>query len=125
MGEGELFVEWDAPADAVNVNRLRLYVSFDGGPFLTNQEISLEDVDTERSNGSRWGVTVTSLPASVPLRIAVTTFNAIGMESDSNPVSAHYAGTGEACGSGVIPTTTTTATTTTVGIPTSCTVGCE
>lgn len=120
VGEGELFVEWDAPADSININRLRVYVSFDGGPFLTNQDISLEGVDTERSSGSRWGVTVTSLPANVPLRIAVTTFNAIGAESESNPVSAHYTDAGEACGSGVIPTTTTTA-----SIPTNCTVGCE
>ena len=114
--EGELLIEWDAPEDDINVNRVRLYVSVDGGPFTTNRNISLEDIDTTRAGGTRWAAKVTSLPADKPLRIAVTTFNAIGKESAWNPIDAHYIGAGEACGSGVISTTT---------VPTTCTAGCE
>ena len=119
--EGELLIEWDAPSSTVNVNRVRLYVSVDGQPFRNNRTIPLTDVDTTRDNGNRWAATVSSVPDNVPLRIAVTTFNLIEKESGWYPISAHYTGPGEPCGSGIIPTATTSTTTTI--IPTTGTAG--
>ena len=119
---GELLVEWDAPEDTTNISKVRLYVSVDGGPFITNSTIPLSQVDTTRPNNKRWAAPVSGLPTGEPLRLAVTTFNALRQESGWNPLKAHYIGPGEACGSGVstisATTTTLSATTTTLSATT-------
>ncbi|MDE0267842.1 MAG: hypothetical protein OXI96_02220 [Acidimicrobiaceae bacterium] len=111
--EGELLIEWDAPLETTNVNKVRLYVSVDGGAFKTNRTIPVSEVDTTRADNTRWAAAIKSLPVNVPIRVSVTAFNAIGKESPWHVIHAHYVGVGEDCGSGVIPTTTTTTTTTT------------
>ena len=120
VAAGELLLEWDAPEDTTNINEVRLYVSNDGGPFIANSTIPLSQVDTTRADGTRWAAPVREVPADKPLRIAVTTFNALGNESGWHPMHAHYVGPGEACGSGVPtpPVTTTTL------LSTVCTAGC-
>ena len=111
---GELRVEWDAPSDPSIVTNVRLYVSVDGGPFITNQNLGVGQVDT---TGSRWMSAVRGLDEGDAIRIAVTSFNALGQESGWYPVSATYNGPDQPCGSGDSSTTTLP--------PATCTAGCD
>lgn len=110
-GVGELQVEWAAPTDPSSVTHVRLYVSVDRGPFITNQHLDVSQVDTNRGGG-RWGAPVKGLEAGVPLRIAVTNFNANNQESGWYIIDAVYSGPGQPCGGAVLP-------------PPTCTAGCE
>ncbi len=118
--EGEVTLEWDAPADPSNVAAVRLYVSEDGGPFITNRNLDLSNVDQTRSGGSRWGATVLDVPANLPIRLAATTFNALGQESGWYVITGMYRGPGQPCTADATVVTTTT----TPPDPT-CTAGCE
>lgn len=116
-GEGRLLLEWDAPASDADVAKIRVYVSEDGGPFITNGEFAVDDIDTARDGGTRWAAPARSVPANVPLRLAVTSFNQLGQESGWWPVAGSYTGAGQPC-SAAEPTATTLP-------PTTCTAGCD
>lgn len=113
--EGELLVEWDAPPDPDIISRVRVYVSDDGGPFITNRNLAVEQIDTSRSDGNRWAAAAVGLETGVPIRIAVTMFNNVDKESGWYFVEASYTGPGEACDGSGTPTLP----------PTTCTAGCE
>ncbi len=113
--ENELLVEFDALPNPSDIAHIRVYVSVDGGPMITNGEYTVDQVDTTRSGGSRWAARARGLPANVPLRLAATSFNQLGQESGWYIVEGLYAGPGAPCGDSadvVLP-------------PTTCTAGCD
>ena len=112
--EGELLVEWDAVSNPANISKYRLYVSEDGGGFITNGHFRIDEVDTTRASGTRWAAPVRRLPANVPLRFRVTVFNLLEQESFAHFVHGVYSGPGQPCGTDapVIP-------------PATCTAGCD
>jgi hypothetical protein len=109
--ENELLVEFDALPNPSDIAHIRVYVSVDGGPMITNGEYTVDQVDTTRSGGSRWAARARGLPANVPLRLAATSFNQLGQESGWYIVEGLYAGPGAPCGEPLSPPT--------------CTAGCD
>ncbi len=107
--DGELLVEWDALSTS-EVSKIRVYVSESGGPFITNGEYTIDQVETTRSGGARWAAPARRLPANVPLRLTATSFNLLGQESGWYIINGVYTGPGQPCGD--FPATT-------------CTAGCE
>ena len=112
--DGELLVEWDAVPDPSEISKIRVYVSEDGGPFITNGEFTMAQVDTTRSGGTRWAAPARRLPANVPLRLTATSFNLLGEESGWYITNGTYTGAGQPCSPDgpVLP-------------PTTCTAGCD
>ena len=111
---GELFVEWNALPNPSEISKIRVYVSEDGGAFITNGEFTMGQVDTNREGGNRWAAPARRLPVNVPLRLTATSFNLIGQESGWYITNGLYTGPGQPCGTDapVIP-------------PTVCTAGCD
>ncbi len=109
--ENELLVEFDALPNPSDIAKIRVYVSVDGGPMITNGEYTVDQVDTTRSGGARWAARARGLPANTPLRLAATSFNQLGQESGWYIVEGHYGGPGAPCGAPLPPTT--------------CTAGCD
>ena len=97
--ENELLVEFDALPSPSDIAKIRVYVSVDGGPMITNGEYTIDQVDTTRSGGDRWAARARRLPANVPLRLAATSFNQLGQESGWYIVEGLYTGPGAPCGS--------------------------
>ena len=112
--DGELLVEWDALSNPSDISKIRVYVSEDGGPFITNGEFTMGQVDTTRSGGTRWAAPARRLTANVPLRLTATSFNLLGDESGWYITNGSYTGAGQPCGTDgpVLP-------------PTTCTAGCD
>ena len=113
--DGELFVEFDALPNPSDISKIRVYVSVDGGPMITNGEFDVGQVDTARDGGSRWAARARNLPANVPLRLTATSFNQLGQESGWYIVEGLYTAAGAPCGAAadvVLP-------------PTTCTAGCD
>ena len=113
--DGELFVEFDALPNPSDISKIRVYVSVDGGPMITNGEFDVGQVDTARDGGSRWAARARNLPANVPLRLTATSFNQLGQESGWHIVEGLYTAAGAPCGVAadvVLP-------------PTTCTAGCD
>ena len=113
--DGELLVEFDALTNPSDISKIRVYVSVDGGPMITNGEFDVGQVDTARNGGSRWAARARDLPANVPLRLAATSFNQLGQESGWYIVEGLYTAAGAPCGAAadvVLP-------------PTTCTAGCD
>ena len=108
--ENELLVEFDALPNPSDIAHIRVYVSVDGGPMITNGEYTVDQVDTTRSGGARWAARARRLPANVPLRLAATSFNQLGQESGWYIVEGVYTGPGAPCGD--LP-------------PPTCTAGCD
>ena len=111
--ENELLVEFDALPNPSDISKIRVYVSVDGGPMITNGEYTVDEVDTTRADGTRWAARARRLPASVPLRLTATSFNQLGQESGWYIVEGLYAGPGAPCG---VPQALP---------PTTCTAGCD
>ena len=105
--ENELLVEFDALPNPSDIAHIRVYVSVDGGPMITNGEYTVDQVDTTRSGGDRWAARARGLPANVPLRLAATSFNHLGQESGWYIVEGHYTGPGAPCGEPLPPPTAT------------------
>ena len=105
--ENELLVEFDALPNPSDIAHIRVYVSVDGGPMITNGEYTVDQVDTTRSGGDRWAARARGLPANVPLRLAATSFNHLGQESGWYIVEGHYTGPGASCGEALPPPTAT------------------
>ena len=113
--ENELLVEFDALPDPSNISKIRVYVSVDGGPMITNGEFDVGQIDTARSGGDRWAARARRLPADVALRLTATSFNLLGQESGWHIVGGLYTGAGAPCGTPddvVLP-------------PATCTAGCD
>ena len=112
--DGELLVEFDALPNPSDISKIRVYVSVDGGPMISNGEFDVGQVDTTRDGGSRWAARARNLPANVPLRLAATSFNQLGQESGWYIVEGLYTAAGAPCGAAdvVLP-------------PTTCTAGCD
>ena len=110
--ENELLVEFDPLPDPSNISKIRVYVSVDDGPMITNGEYDVGQIDT---SGNRWAARARRLPANVPLRLTATSFNLLGQESGWYIVEGLYTGAGAPCGSPddvVLP-------------PATCTAGCD
>ncbi len=105
--ENELLVEFDALPNPSDIAHIRVYVSVDGGPMITNGEYTVDQVDTTRSGGDRWAARARRLPANVPLRLAATSFNHLGQESGWYIVAGVYTGPGAPCGEALPPPTGT------------------
>ena len=113
--DGELLVEFDALTNPSDISKIRVYVSVDGGPMITNGEFDVGQVDTARNGGSRWAARARNLPADVPLRLTATSFNQLGQESGWYIVEGLYTAAGAPCVAAadvVLP-------------PTTCTAGCD
>lgn len=105
--ENELLVAFDALPNPADISKVRVYVSVDGGPMITNGEYTLGEID---SSGDRWGAPARRLPANTPLRLAATSFNQLGQESGWYIVEGMYTGAGAPCGEGeALPPPTGTA----------------
>ena len=115
--ENELMVEFDAFDNPSDIATIRVYVSVDGGPMITNGEFEVGQIDTARSNGTRWAAPARSLPAGVPLRLTATSFNQLGQESGWYIVEGSYTGPGASCGSAGEPAP--------VLPPPTCSAGCD
>ena len=102
--ENELLVAFDALANPADISKIRVYVSVDGGPMITNGEYTIGEID---SSGDRWAAPARRLPANVPLRLAATSFNQLGQESGWYIVEGHYTGPGAPCGEALPPPTGT------------------
>lgn len=102
--ENELLVAFDALSNPADISKIRVYVSVDGGPMITNGEYTLGQID---SSGDRWAAPARRLPANVPLRLAATSFNQLGQESGWYIVEGHYTGPGAPCGEPLPPPTAT------------------
>ena len=110
--ENELRVSFDALPNPTDISKIRVYVSVDGGPMITNGEYTIGQID---SSGDRWSAPARRLSANVPLRLAATSFNQLGQESGWYIVEGLYTGPGAPCGDPadvVLP-------------PTTCTAGCD
>ena len=114
--EGEILVEFDALSNPDALSSVRAYLGADDGPMINQGFRPISEVDTAREGGTRWAVAVRSVPAGVPLRLAVGSFNLLNQESGWWPIEAYYNGPGNPCGDGspdpVLP-------------PTTCTAGCD
>ena len=113
--DSELLVEFDALPNPDDISKIRVYVSVDGGPMITNGEFDVGQVDTARDGGSRWAARARNLPANVPLRLTATSFNQLGQESGWYIVEGLYTAAGAPCGAAadvMLP-------------PTTCTAGCD
>ena len=97
--DNELLVEFDALPNPSDIAHIRVYVSVDGGPMITNGEYTIDQVDTTRSGGDRWAARARRVPANVPLRLTATSFNHLGQESGWYIVEGLYTGPGAPCGS--------------------------
>lgn len=106
--ERELLIEFDALPDPAAISKIRVYVSVDGGPFITNGEFGIDQIGTDTD---RWAVPARRLPANVPLRLSATSFNLLGQESGWYPRQGIYTGVGEPCGQPLPPP--------------ACTAGCD
>ena len=102
--QNELLVAFDALPNPADISKIRVYVSVDGGPMITNGEYTLGEID---SSGDRWAAPARRLPANVPLRLAATSFNQLGQESGWYIVEGHYTGPGAPCGDALPPPTGT------------------
>ena len=102
--ENELLVAFDALPNPADISKIRVYVSVDGGPMITNGEYTIGQID---SSGDRWSAPARRLPANVPLRLAATSFNQLGQESGWYIVEGHYTGPGAPCGEPLPPPTAT------------------
>ena len=114
-GDNELLVEFDALPNPAEISKVRTYLQVDGEPILTNSEYTVGQVDTTRSNGTRWAATVRRVPANVPVKLYATSFNQLGQESGWFSVDGLYTAAGAPCGTAadiVLP-------------PTTCTAGCD
>ena len=114
-GDNELLVEFDAPANPAEISKIRTYLQIDGEPILTNGEFTVGQVDTTRSNGTRWAAAVRRVPANVPVKLYATSFNQLGQESGWYSVDGLYTAAGAPCGSAADI----------VRPPTTCTAGCD
>ena len=112
---GELTVEFDALPNPTDISKIRVYVSVDGGPMITNGEFSVDEIDTNRSGSTRWAARARDVPVNTPLRVTATSFNLLGQESGWYVVPAYYTGPGQPCASGAD----------TVPPATTCTAGCD
>ena len=113
--DNELLVEFDALPNPAEISKIRTYLQVDGEPILTNSEFTVGQVDTTRSNGTRWAAAVRRVPANVPVKLYATSFNQLGQESGWYSVDGLYTAAGAPCGSAtdvVLP-------------PTTCTAGCD
>ena len=111
----ELLVEFDALPNPSDISKIRTYLQVDGEPILTNGEFDVGQIDTTRNGGSRWAARVRRVPANVPVKLYVTSFNQLGQESGWYSVEGLYTAAGAPCGSPadvVLP-------------PTTCTAGCD
>ena len=114
-GDNELLVEFDALPNPAEISKVRTYLQVDGEPILTNSEYTVGQVDTTRSNGTRWAAAVRRVPANVPVKLYATSFNQLGQESGWFSVDGLYTAAGAPCGTAadiVLP-------------PTTCTAGCD
>ena len=102
--ENELLVAFDALPNPADISKIRVYVSVDGGPMITNGEYTIGEID---SSGDRWAAPARRLPANVPLRLTATSFNQLGQESGWYIVEGHYTGPGAPCGEALPPPTAT------------------
>ncbi len=102
--ENELLVAFDALPNPADISKIRVYVSVDGGPMITNGEYTIGEID---SSGDRWAAPARRLPADVPLRLTATSFNQLGQESGWYIVEGHYTGPGAPCGEALPPPTAT------------------
>ena len=102
--ENELLVAFDALPNPADISKIRVYVSVDGGPMITNGEYTIGEID---SSGDRWAAPARRLPANVPLRLTATSFNQLGQESGWYIVEGHYSGPGAPCGEALPPPTAT------------------
>ena len=113
--DNELLVEFDALPNPAEISKIRTYLQVDGEPILTNGEFTVGQIDTTRSNGTRWAAPVRRVPANVPVKLYATSFNQLGQESGWYSVDGLYTAAGAPCGSAadvVLP-------------PTTCTAGCD
>ena len=94
---------FDAPPSPADISKIRVYVSVDGGPMITNGEFSIGEID---SSGDRWAAPARRLPANVPLRLTATSFNQLGQESGWYIVEGRYTGPGAPCAALPPPTAT-------------------
>ena len=107
----ELLVSFDALPVPADIAKIRVYVSVDGGPMITNGEFTIGEID---ASGDRWSAPARRLPANVPLRLTATSFNQLGQESGWYIVEGLYAGQGAPCGDPAV-----------VLPPPICTAGCD
>ena len=113
--DNELLVEFDALPNPSDISKIRTYLQVDGEPVITNGEFDVGQIDTTRDGGSRWAARVRRVPANVPVKLYVTSFNQLGQESGWYPVEGLYTAAGAPCGAAadvVLP-------------PTTCTAGCD
>ncbi len=111
----ELLVEFDALPNPSDISKIRTYLQVDGEPVLANGEFDVGQIDTNRNGGSRWAARVRRVPANVPVKLYVTSFNQLGQESGWYSVDGLYTAAGAPCGTAadiVLP-------------PTTCTAGCD
>ncbi len=113
--DNELLVEFDALPNPSDISKIRTYLQVDGEPILTNGEFDVGQIDTNRSGGSRWAARVRRVPANVPVKLYVTSFNQLGQESGWYSVDGLYTAAGAPCGTAAD----------TVLPPTTCTAGCD
>ncbi len=110
-GEGEVLLEWDAPADTSNIVLARLYAGKDGGPLKNVRALSLDEIDTARDGGTRWAAAVGGFALNVPLQLTVTYFSNPSQEpkyeSRWNVIDGVYRGIGQPCNPEGTATTTT------------------
>ena len=115
--DNELLVEFDAFPNPSDISKIRTYLQLDGeGERVNfNGEFSVGQIDTTRDGGSRWAAPVRRVPANVPVKLYVTSFNQLGGESYWYHVEGLYTAAGAPCGAAadvVLP-------------PTTCTAGCD
>lgn len=113
--DNELLIEFDALANPAEVSKVRTYMQLEGEPVIANGEFTVGQVDTTRSNGTRWAAPVRRVPANVPVKLYATSFNQLGQESGWYGVDGLYTAAGAPCGTAadvVLP-------------PTTCTAGCD
>ena len=96
--DNELLVEFDALPDPSAIAKIRTYLQIDGEPVLTNSEFDVGQIDTTRSDGTRWAARVRRVPANVPVKLYVTSFNQLGQESGWYSVDGLYTAAGAPCG---------------------------
>ena len=96
--DNELLVEFDALPDPSAISKIRTYLQVDGEPILTNSEFDVGQIDTARADGTRWAARVRRVPANIPVKLYVTSFNQLGQESGWYSVDGLYTAAGAPCG---------------------------